>query len=302
MALSLKDPETDRLARQVARLTGESLTEAVGTSLAERLRRSRTGAGGPALSPTNWKPLSGVTTPCRFSTIGRPKRSSAMMRMASRASRMTMSHYAANPASLANKVERLQGRPGFRPRVGDHRVISSTTARFWTGSPLVTAERCTNDRSTDPRHIEGDTVTMVRAEFERLVALLEDAEDVAAFDAAQRRLAIGDEELVPAAIADRLLARDSAVRVWREHRGLAGKVLAVRAGISALYLAQIEAERTRAHGLRSKTGVVSGGRAACAQPRRPESARSGAGGHTRRSGVALWQRAHRTASQSGEAT
>jgi len=41
MALSLKDPETDRLARQVASLTGETLTEAVRTSLSERLRRER---------------------------------------------------------------------------------------------------------------------------------------------------------------------------------------------------------------------------------------------------------------------
>jgi antitoxin VapB len=41
MALSLKDPETDRLAREVARLTGESLTEAVRKSLAERLQRER---------------------------------------------------------------------------------------------------------------------------------------------------------------------------------------------------------------------------------------------------------------------
>jgi antitoxin VapB len=41
MALSLKDPETDRLAREVAKLTGESLTEAVRTALAERLQRER---------------------------------------------------------------------------------------------------------------------------------------------------------------------------------------------------------------------------------------------------------------------
>jgi hypothetical protein len=34
----LKDPETDRLARQVANLTGETLTEVVRTSLRERLR------------------------------------------------------------------------------------------------------------------------------------------------------------------------------------------------------------------------------------------------------------------------
>jgi antitoxin VapB len=48
MALSLKDPETDSLARQVARLTGETLTEAVRTSLSERLRRERLKRGRPA--------------------------------------------------------------------------------------------------------------------------------------------------------------------------------------------------------------------------------------------------------------
>jgi antitoxin VapB len=41
MALSLKDPETDRLAREVSKLTGESLTQAVRTALAERLARER---------------------------------------------------------------------------------------------------------------------------------------------------------------------------------------------------------------------------------------------------------------------
>ena len=50
MALSLKDPETDRLAREVARLTGESLTEAVRTSLAERLERERYRRGRSAKS------------------------------------------------------------------------------------------------------------------------------------------------------------------------------------------------------------------------------------------------------------
>ncbi len=41
MALSLKDKETDRLAREVAALTGESLTQAVRKALAERLERER---------------------------------------------------------------------------------------------------------------------------------------------------------------------------------------------------------------------------------------------------------------------
>ncbi|HEX6142599.1 MAG TPA: type II toxin-antitoxin system VapB family antitoxin [Geminicoccaceae bacterium] len=39
MALSIKDPRADQLAREVARLAGESLTEAVARALEERLER-----------------------------------------------------------------------------------------------------------------------------------------------------------------------------------------------------------------------------------------------------------------------
>lgn len=46
MALSLKDKETDRLARQVSSLTGETLTEAIRTSLRERLRNEQLRRGG----------------------------------------------------------------------------------------------------------------------------------------------------------------------------------------------------------------------------------------------------------------
>jgi antitoxin VapB len=51
MALSIKDPEADRLAREVAALTGESLTVVVRTSLAQRLEREkRRRAGGKTLA------------------------------------------------------------------------------------------------------------------------------------------------------------------------------------------------------------------------------------------------------------
>jgi antitoxin VapB len=39
MGLSIRNPETEKLARQVSRLTGETLTEAIGKSLEERLER-----------------------------------------------------------------------------------------------------------------------------------------------------------------------------------------------------------------------------------------------------------------------
>ena len=47
MALSLKDPETDRLTRALAALTGETLTEAIRKALAERLERERVRRGHP---------------------------------------------------------------------------------------------------------------------------------------------------------------------------------------------------------------------------------------------------------------
>jgi antitoxin VapB len=47
MALSLKDKETDRLARETVALTGETITHAVRTALAERLARERLRRGQP---------------------------------------------------------------------------------------------------------------------------------------------------------------------------------------------------------------------------------------------------------------
>ena len=47
MALSVKDAEADRLAREISSLTGESLTLAVRRSLAERLDRERLKRGRP---------------------------------------------------------------------------------------------------------------------------------------------------------------------------------------------------------------------------------------------------------------
>jgi antitoxin VapB len=49
MAISLEDPETERLAREVAQLTGETVDEAVRKALAERLERERRKAAKPDL-------------------------------------------------------------------------------------------------------------------------------------------------------------------------------------------------------------------------------------------------------------
>lgn len=46
MALSIKDDDADRLVREVARRTGETLTQAVVVSLRERLARLTVGEAG----------------------------------------------------------------------------------------------------------------------------------------------------------------------------------------------------------------------------------------------------------------
>jgi len=64
MALSFKDPETDRLAREVSRLTGESLTEAVRVALQERLRREKLRRGLPGKNLAEELDALATETPC----------------------------------------------------------------------------------------------------------------------------------------------------------------------------------------------------------------------------------------------
>jgi DNA-binding XRE family transcriptional regulator len=92
--------------------------------------------------------------------------------------------------------------------------------------------------------IEGKQVVIISADDYRV--LLEKAEmldDVAAYDRAKDALAAGDEELVPAAIANAILDGEHPVRVWRQHRGMSQAQLAEAADISQAYLAQIETRK-----------------------------------------------------------
>lgn len=83
-------------------------------------------------------------------------------------------------------------------------------------------------------------VVLPEADYEALVAAAEDTADIATVRLFKERLASGEEELVPAAIVDRLLAGENAIRVWREHRGLSASSLAEKAGIAQAFLSQIE--------------------------------------------------------------
>lgn len=83
-------------------------------------------------------------------------------------------------------------------------------------------------------------VVLPEADYRTLVEAAEDGADREAVAAFRRRFEAGEEELIPAAIVDRLLSGESRVRVWREHRGLKTAALAERAGIAQAYLSQIE--------------------------------------------------------------
>ncbi len=83
-------------------------------------------------------------------------------------------------------------------------------------------------------------VVIPEADYQRLVSASEDAADRLAVADFRRRLAAGEEELVPDAVAGRLLAGDNPVRVWREYRGLTISALAAKAGIGQPYLSEIE--------------------------------------------------------------
>ena len=87
----------------------------------------------------------------------------------------------------------------------------------------------------------GDELVVLPAEdYRQLVDAAEMAEDLAAFDEIQRKLAAGEEEFIPAEYVYRMLDGESRVTVWREFRGLSAKQLAEAAGISQAYLSQIE--------------------------------------------------------------
>jgi DNA-binding XRE family transcriptional regulator len=77
-------------------------------------------------------------------------------------------------------------------------------------------------------------------EYRRLLELAEDAKDAEALRRAARRYASGKEEAIPAEVVDRLLAGESPVRVWREHRGLTAALLAEMIGVTPAHISKLE--------------------------------------------------------------
>jgi len=77
-------------------------------------------------------------------------------------------------------------------------------------------------------------------EYKALLEVAEDADDVAALARFAKRYAKGAEETVPAAVVDRLLAGESPLRVWREHRGMSAAQVAGAVGITPAHVSKLE--------------------------------------------------------------
>jgi len=82
-------------------------------------------------------------------------------------------------------------------------------------------------------------------EWQRLLELAEEAEDIRDAEQAMRELENGEDELIPGEMVARLLDGEPPVRVWREHRGLTQAQLAERAGVTQGAVAQIESGKRR---------------------------------------------------------
>lgn len=93
-----------------------------------------------------------------------------------------------------------------------------------------------------------ELVVLPRATYDRLIADLEDAQDIAASKAFEAREAEGPIDWLPWEMAKRLRRGDHPVAVWREHRGHTQRALATQAGMTAAQLSEIEAGK--------KTGSV----------------------------------------------
>ncbi|WP_241241913.1 helix-turn-helix domain-containing protein [Sphingobium algorifonticola] len=76
-------------------------------------------------------------------------------------------------------------------------------------------------------------------DYQRLVDIAEDKHDVIAAEMAEQRRTAG-EEYLPAEVLDRIMNGESALRVWRKHRGMTLEQLAERTGARKSMLSTIE--------------------------------------------------------------
>ncbi len=80
------------------------------------------------------------------------------------------------------------------------------------------------------------------AEYQELLEMAQEAGDLRDAGRAMAELESGEDESIPATIAQRLVSGDEhPLKVWREYRGFTQESLGASAGIGKSYVSQIEA-------------------------------------------------------------
>jgi ribosome-binding protein aMBF1 (putative translation factor) len=93
--------------------------------------------------------------------------------------------------------------------------------------------------------IAGQKMAMLPvADYERLLDLAEDKVDALAAMRAEQRRRDG-EEYLPVEMVDRIMAGESALKVWRNHRGMSLEALGTATGVRKSFLSEIENGKAR---------------------------------------------------------
>jgi hypothetical protein len=91
------------------------------------------------------------------------------------------------------------------------------------------------DRVPEIRLVDNeDAADFILLAVDELAEIIEDRAALASYERTR------GEEVVPIAVADRLLAGENPIRVWREHRGMSLISLAEAAKLGKGYLSQLE--------------------------------------------------------------
>jgi DNA-binding XRE family transcriptional regulator len=92
-----------------------------------------------------------------------------------------------------------------------------------------------------------ELVVLTRAEFDALAAAaaehIEDADDVAVYDARKAALQAEDNPILPAEVSAAMLAGDSLLRALRRWKGITQAELAERTGLAQGYISDLETGR-----------------------------------------------------------
>lgn len=100
--------------------------------------------------------------------------------------------------------------------------------------------RCTNECQILETNGKPAFAVLPYDEYQALRELAEDADDASALLRFAKRHSKGKEKTFPSNIVDRLLAGESALRVWREHRGLTAAQLAAAVRITPAHVSKLE--------------------------------------------------------------